>query len=974
MDTKDFLDLVLPHAGQRCVGALRDGQFSNYFGSSNEWSAKAIERIDARGVDAYFACASFKTNGSRKATNVEAVRSFWLDIDTQEGKPKEKYATRKAALQNVLAFCEELNLTKPYVVSSGYGIHIYWPCDEDMAPAAWNRTATLLKKATKVWGLAADPSRTSDEASVLRPPGARNFKRGSSKDVRLVMSGAITSHAMFHMRMEEFLGEDELPEGGAETENVNSDLMTKTEYAPSDAEKVAHHCAVVREVKDTQGDVDQPTWYRVLGVLAFTEQGEEICHEWSKGYPGYSPRETSAKYAQAKQYAPTTCEKLEECRPAACAACPHFGKVKSPITLGTANGAPQPIPVSMLPDANDPLVRGSTIPVDLPAGYGWGACGFENSEQGLYRESRESVVDPDSGTETWVSVKIKLSDVLFFPINRVRAMDGTYVMNIYMVDGHGRTSAFLLDNGAVSEGGRALFSELGRREIGVHSKAKQEVVAYLTTWIGKLREEYAATISVEQFGWVDQSFVLADALYTASGQSKAVLNKGAASKSKHLGEKGSLQAWVDAVDQAYNRPGSEPFQFSVLCSFAAPLMHMLLPNGGVFVHSHGHTGHGKSTSQFVGLSAWGDYTKLLLREGPMSTVNAMYNHFGVMKNLPIVVDEMTNCSNQFASELVYNTSAGSGKKRMNADGSERETYDWSTIVCGSSNNMIAEKLSLHRANAEAELARIWEFKIDHTSSIPTHVANKLFPQFQDNYGHAGRVYIEYLTANYDDVKRYLQLVREKFDLKAGIKQSERYWSALHACVLTALNICRKLGLLQFDSSGLVAWIISELANNRTSIVDSVLNPLEQFGDMLSDIFNGMLVTIGEGNIAHGSEATILKHPKTSVVTGRSILPTANTAEKLFVSAGAAKEWCNARKVSFKEVFDALVAAGWADPQIKRMSLGKGTKEYSGLGGPVKVIELTPSAVRAAMGDNAVAQKITGVIQGGLQSDATGTDN
>jgi hypothetical protein len=48
-----------------------------------------------------------------------------------------------------------------------------------------------------------------------------------------------------------------------------------------------------------------------------------------------------------------------------------------------------------------------------------------------------------------------------------------------------------------------------------------------------------------------------------------------------------------------------------------------------------------------------------------------------------------------------------------------------------------------------------------------------------------------------------------------------------------------------------------------------------------------------------------------------------------------------------------------------MSLGKGTQEYSALGGPVKVWEVNPSAVRTGMGDASISAKIVGTIQGGL---------
>lgn len=966
MDTKQFLDEVLPVSGYRCVGVLQDGQFTNYFGASNEWAADAAVRIDARDCEAYFGCASFKTRSSRKAENVEAARAFWIDIDTQEGKPKEKYATRKEALKELLAFCSDLGLASPLVVSSGYGLHAYWRCDADITPEAWKATAELLKKATKSWGLAVDPSRTSDIASVLRPIGVRNHKRGAKKDVKLVMPGELTTRDDVHAALVVHLGEDTtLPNGNAPTTNLNSDLMTAVEYPPSDAEKIAHHCAVIREMRDTRGDIDQSTWYRAIGVLAFTEQGESVCQEWSDGHPSYDRAETSGKFSQAKRFAPTTCEKLEECRPDLCGGCPFKGQIKSPIMLGTPNGAPQPVPVSMLPDEES----SGTFVHDLPSGFGWGACGNDNKEHGLYRVQFKKAED-DNGNEVWVEEKNRFSDVLFYPINRVRASDGTFTMNMFMKDKHGNGTKFILDHGAIAEGGKTLFSELGRREIGVQNNNKADVSAYLTAWIGKLRDEYASSPAVDQFGWMDDSFVIGDTVYVPGGTKRAILTKGTYKRAKWLEPSGDLQTWINLVDRAYNHPGDEPFQFMLLTSLASPLVHLIAPSTGVFVHVYNQEGgEGKSTAQFVGMSAWGQHTNLVIREDEEhSTKNALYMHFGRMNNLPVVIDEMSECSPEFAGRVAFGASSGQGKRTLTSNREERDELGWSTIFSGSSNKMLTEKIASTNSAVKAKMHRIWEYRMPKPRSMTKYEADMLFPQFDTHYGHAGRAFIEYVVNNRDTVKKMAIAMRAMFDKRVGLRQEERYWSNLHACVLTALAICRKIGLLKFDMGALMVWIESELANNRAMVSDAQNNPLEQFGDMLADIFNNILVTVGEGNIAQGSEATVLRHPRGANIAGRSILPTTHTAEKLFVNVNSAKGWCEQHKVSFRDMHKALVAAGWASSQIKRMSLGKGTKEYSGLGGPVKVIELNPSVVRDATGDNFVAQKVTAVIDGGLNGD------
>ncbi|MDV7393492.1 hypothetical protein RZS08_19110, partial [Arthrospira platensis SPKY1] len=71
--------------------------------------------------DLYIALGSYAAD-ERKAHNVVAMRSFFLDLDVGEGKA---YASIDAALSALDAFCAETGVPPATRVCSGYGVHVY---------------------------------------------------------------------------------------------------------------------------------------------------------------------------------------------------------------------------------------------------------------------------------------------------------------------------------------------------------------------------------------------------------------------------------------------------------------------------------------------------------------------------------------------------------------------------------------------------------------------------------------------------------------------------------------------------------------------------------------------------------------------------------------------------------------------------------------------------------------------------------
>jgi hypothetical protein len=362
MEIWQFLELVTPRGeGHVCVAVQTENGFQQFWATG--WKAAPADALSADAKDAYFALARF-TETKRKQDNAVALRAFWLDIDTQETKPKAAYVDRKEAVRAVAAFAAEVGLPKPWLVSSGGGIHVYWPLDCDIAPSDWRPIADALKEACKRQELHADHAITADCARVLRLPGTLHAKTG--RKVRLVRQGEIVPPAAFRGALAAWMDMDsDAPTGPQPTAvavAANNDLTGGLEYPTSYAEKIAEHCAVIGLMRDTRGDVDQPTWYGSIGVLAFTDEADGICHAWSNGHTKYSPLETNAKILQARKFKPTSCKKLSDAQPALCQACQHYGKITSPISLGIDRRA-----VEVLPSHTETVVCEPTPSIaDLP--------------------------------------------------------------------------------------------------------------------------------------------------------------------------------------------------------------------------------------------------------------------------------------------------------------------------------------------------------------------------------------------------------------------------------------------------------------------------------------------------------------------------------------------------------------------------------------------------------------------------------
>lgn len=207
MELLDFLKLVLPTKGHYCWVTIQNKRVVQGFLPTVEALSSKLLEENSKGKDTYFACSSFKEPGSRKSDNVLLTKSFWLDIDAGNGKP---YKDAEEAASAVDVFCNKYGLPLPSIVCSGYGIHAWWPLDKELEPKEWKEYAGKLKQLSVSAGLYADPTRTSDCASILRPINTGNFKYSKEAPVTLWEFDGMEEQAV---HSHEFLSVSKNPNG-----------------------------------------------------------------------------------------------------------------------------------------------------------------------------------------------------------------------------------------------------------------------------------------------------------------------------------------------------------------------------------------------------------------------------------------------------------------------------------------------------------------------------------------------------------------------------------------------------------------------------------------------------------------------------------------------------------------------------------------------------------------------------------------
>lgn len=106
----------------------------------------------------------------------------------------------------------------------------------------------------------------------------------------------------------------------------------KRQYGKLDIPSVLE-CPFLVYCKENAATIVEPEWHAMLGILSFLPDGQDLCHEYSKGHAGYRPDVTERKILScAKMTGPRTCANIATMFEG-CKSCKYLGKVTSPLQI-----------------------------------------------------------------------------------------------------------------------------------------------------------------------------------------------------------------------------------------------------------------------------------------------------------------------------------------------------------------------------------------------------------------------------------------------------------------------------------------------------------------------------------------------------------------------------------------------------------------------------------------------------------------
>lgn len=873
-----------------------------FYDSVEAMSAAADEQAK-KGIDAYYALASFKGN-SRSADNALYLRSFFLDLDCGVGKP---YVDRAAASKALRAFVDEAELPRPCIVNSGGGLHVYWPLTEDVPVEQWLPLARSLKRLCAQHGLFADPAVTADAARILRVPGTKNFKQDVERDVQVVLLSKPVSIEHFASCL------PPAPVDLSAAKQFGSDSTTKDlaggEYPKCEFRKIAilslkgNGCAQMAHALQNAASLEEPLWRAALSIASRCEDRDKAMRKVSEGHPGYSPEATESKAAETK--GPYTCEWYRLNHGARCTGCKQ--QVTTPLLLGRFVEEAKPTnedgsfvveaPLAPIkPPA--PAAVALTIPaLDRPY--------FRGANGGVYR--KESGPDGEA-----IDVEIYPHDLYvterFYDMTDSGDGLGEMVAIVAHLPADG-VRRFSLEVASIMSKDK-LRDELNKHGVFVYGKQVDIIMAYFASSIRKLQSQFSASKTRNQMGWTPDKlgFVVGEVEYTATGTKIAPPTSGTRQMAEHFTPHGSLEEWRSIVN-FYNRPGLEPHALTLFFGFGSPLLSVLNSPAvrGAQVHlKHNGSGSGKSTVQMVVNSIFGHPDKLLMKKE--DTFVSKMHILGMMNSMAFTVDEITNEKPEALSDYAYSFTSGRGKHRMEAQSNKlrSNTTTWCNITITSGNASVVDALQQLKSTADGELRRILEIAVPKYTEASKNEIDEVFGRLPYNYGLAGPKFIQYVLANQPKVEAELRAMQARLDRDLELDQADRFYSAILTCAFVGAKIAHELGLHDIDVARVYRYALGVVMDSRTAnrseMGSSAEVALETLALFINENVNNTVV-VNHKQVAGAPERpSMLPHGALRV----RYQPDTN---ELFITAADFRNYFTSRQVDVRESLQALTKAG-----------------------------------------------------------------
>ena len=943
MNGKEFLQQVWPDQGHYCIATPAISQTGNHYYKHYVHPTWLDAYLDARsryhGVDVYFGIFTHlnplvlrpKWNNygpSRKRENMDQCKTLFLDLDVGKStKDKPKYATQAHALAALSRFLFRTGFPAPIVVSSGNGLHIYWPLENAITADQFKPAALALRLILDEHKIMYDPSRTTDTTSVLRVPGTLNHKDPADlKPVKVLFDGdGPSDNTTFLMLLTLLSGNMQpiRPQGQAAPAAGYSNITPGSNFPPTLADEVAAECEQIRTFRDSKGNISEPHWYAGIGVLAFCTDGPQSIHQWSSGYAGYTHAETQAKIDQWKANGSVaSCYKLgADGVQGACARCPHAqSQYKNPIVI--TNKKPVATTSALLATPATPAaLQPPPVPTPYVRAQGLSVGRLDPTKNvvipiipdyDLYPVSLSSgIVNGEkynSGVSTWVAREHR---------------QGVIASTMFEVSGKCLINKETLGETLVTN--NLFFSP------------STEVQRYMSAYLKQLQAHNGNQPQHTHIGWLGDrkldKFILNGKVLDKAGRATpCIMAKDTGIATDAMRQGGDLIGQISALS-FFNHPSYMAHRFFILCSLGNALL-MATGHHGVTVHATGESAASKSTTMAAASGIWGDPTIYTIN-GTQRGMSSMARELRAMTlmNAPTCVDEITHMEPDDARAMIMGWTQAKLRTTLKNDRTVREhKVDGyrSAYLLTNGNSSLHQTVNTDSATAgTANSARIMQIPFDRAAMVHTkEQADAAILRLRENFGWLGEHFMSLAMPSMEHLFDSVRRLVAKLDRDTNAAPIARFLTAAAAPALVAGEFAVYHGLLDWDMDAMYEWFVNTLWPSL------VIDIAEQQGyvdhrRVLREFVNSQLINTltidAQGNIpqVHLRDGLLVRN---DLITG-----------ELWIDLPTFRTWCMKRGTPMQELVQKLTVQGGREVSVSDDVFALWTETRRDSDGPYKAL-------------------------------------
>lgn len=231
--------------------------------------------------------------------------------------------------------------------------------------------------------------------------------------------------------------------------------------------------------------------------------------------------------------------------------------------------------------------------------------------------------------------------------------------------------------------------------------------------------------------------------------------------------KGDPSEWRDSVGMFSS--GNSRLIFAISVSFSAPLLYILNEESGGF-HYRGPSSIGKTTALSAAASVYGSPEFI---KNWRATANGIEATAAAHNDLVLLLDEINQADPAQVGEVIYMIANQQGKQRANRTGGGRHRAKWRLQLLSSGEKSLADHIAgagrKSTAGQEVRLVDISADTLQHGIFETLHgfldggaLSRAIKEACKQNYGTAGRSFVEHLCNNLTELPGKFALFQNEF--------------------------------------------------------------------------------------------------------------------------------------------------------------------------------------------------------------------